>query len=792
MLQNYLKVAFRSLWKNKSLSFLNISGMALGVAVFALMMWHVRHERSFDRYHSRHERIYRLAMQVDGKGYENGIAKVEPAFAELARKEIPEVDEAVRFVRYGEVLVQNGARRFYENGGMFADSTVFKIFDFNLKKGDPASALFQPNAVVLTETFARRFFGDEDPLGKFLKFDNQTDMQVTGVMNDVPPNSHFRFDFLASMASYQHPEHDKPRWWQYYTYLLLSPGASPETVAAKVKNAIPKYLQSEEAATLQPFLQPLADIHLKSNLHRELEANSNIRQVWIFSAAAIFLLLIACINFVNLTTAFAARRTKEVGVRKATGAQRRQLVGQFLCESLLATFLAVALGSQLMTFLAPVFAQLTGSEMQLRLTDPAVLIFLLSAWLVVGLAAGSYPALVLSSFQPVFALKTLVSTNGAGGVGVFLRKGLVVFQFALSAFLIIAALVMFQQNNFLNNKDLGFDREQLVILSIRDEGMRNRLEAFKSALRESPGVVNVSVSGNLPGGRDYGIPWAPEGVAEGQIPPVRSLVVDHDFIKTYGMGIAAGRDFSAAFATDTVAWLINEEAARVLGWDNPLGKSIAMPAVGRGKAPVVGVVKDFNFHSLHEPVGALLFFIPPKEWMSYVSVRIRPENVSESLAFMEKKWNDFDPNYPFVYEFLDVAFGQMYMQEKRTASLANAMSLLAIFIACLGLFGLAAHAAEQRKKEIGVRKVLGASTAGLVGLLSKDFLKLVVVALVIASPLAYFFMERWLQNFAYRIDIQWTVFALAGVTVVAVAFLTVSFQSVKAALANPVKSLRSE
>jgi putative ABC transport system permease protein len=322
--------------------------------------------------------------------------------------------------------------------------------------------------------------------------------------------------------------------------------------------------------------------------------------------------------------------------------------------------------------------------------------------------------------------------------------------------------------------------------------MRNRLEAFKSALRESPGVVNVSVSGNLPGGSDYGIPWAPEGVAEGQIPPVRSLVVDHDFIKTYGMGIAAGRDFSAAFATDTAAWLINEEAARVLGWDNPLGKSIAMPAVGRGKAPVVGVVKDFNFHSLHEPVGALLFFIPPKEWMSYVSVRIRPENVSESLAFMEKKWNDFDPNHPFVYEFLDVAFGQMYMQEKRTASLANAMSLLAIFIACLGLFGLAAHAAEQRKKEIGVRKVLGASTAGLVGLLSKDFLKLVVVALVIASPLAYFFMERWLQDFAYRIDIQWTVFALAGIVAVAVAFLTVSFQSVKAALDNPVKSLRSE
>ena len=789
MLSNYLKISFRSLWRQKALSLLNIGGLALGIAVFALMSWHVIHELSFDNYHSLRNNIYRLAIQVEGASYENGIAKVAGTYAGIAKKEIPEVVQMARFVKYGQVLVSHGEQRVYEAGGFYADSTTFQLFDFPLQKGAKRSLLSEPNSIVVTQSFARRYFGDEDPMGKSLTFDNATEMRVTGAMDDVPVNSHFRFDFLVSMSSWKHPQHDTPTWWQYYTYLLLADDAAPGIVALKFKEALSKTLIPEDAANYSPFLQPLTDIHLKSDLHREIAANSNMTQLWIFGTSALFILLIACINFVNLTTAFAVRRTREVGVRKVTGAYRGQLVEQFLTEALVTTFIAVLLASQIMTLLAPVFADLTGSELELQLSNPSILSFLAGTWLLVGLTSGMYPAFFLSAFKPVVALKGNESSVGTGGL---LRKGLVIFQFALSSFLIIAALTMYLQNTFLQNKDLGFHREHLVVLNIRDEGLRLRTEAFKESLLRNPGISKVTASGNMPGGSDYGVPCVPEGVPEDQVPPIRSLVVDHDFIETFGMEIAEGRDFSRAYATDSTAYLINEEAARQLAWDSPLEHSISMPAIERPKAPVIGVVRDFNFHTLHESIGPLMFFIPPQSWLSYITVRIKPSDISGTLGYIEKVWNDFDPNHPFVYQFMDEAYGQMYAQEQRTGRLANAVSMLAIFIACLGLFGLAVHSAQTRTKEIGIRKVLGATTAGITGLLTKDFLKLVAFSLLIAMPVGWYFMNEWLENFAYRIELKWWVFGVTAIVTLGVAFLTVSFQSIKAALSNPVKSLRSE
>ena len=788
MLSNYLKIALRNLWRHRSLSFLNISGLAIGIAVFALMSWHVIHELSFDRYHSAYNNIYRLAIDIQGASYENGIAKVPGMYAGIAKTEIPEVRQSTRVLRYGEVLVSNGDNRVYERGGMYADSTLFGVFDFPLVKGDRHSLLSEPNALIVTRSFADRYFGDEDPMGKTLTFNNDTEMRVTGMMNDVPLNSHFRFDFLISMSSYSHPQHDTPQWWQYYTYLLLNENSDPHDIATKFKDVLTRNF-GDDAADYTPFLQRLPDIHLKSDLHRELAPNSSMSQLWIFGSAALFILLIACINFVNLTTAFAARRSREVGVRKVTGAHKRQLVGQFMTEALMTTGIAVILACQIMSLFAPVFAGLTGSEMQLQLLDPNVIGFLAGTWLVVGITSGVYPAFILSGFKPVNALKSKDTADGSGSL---LRKGLVVFQFALSAFLIIAALTMYLQNQFLQNKDLGFDRDHLIVMSIRDQSMRSRISAFKENLNNIPGVVSVTASGNLPDGSDFGVPSVPEGVPEDQVPPIRSLVVDHDYLQTFGIEIAEGRDFSVAYATDSTAYILNEEATRQLGWDEPLEQFISMPAVQRPKAPVIGIVKDFNFHTLHEPIGPLMFFIPPQAWLSYVTARIRPEHISGTIASIGEVWNVFDPKHPFRYEFFDETYGRMYAQEQRTGDLANAVSLLAIFIACLGLFGLAVQSAQTRTKEIGIRKVLGATTAGITGLLAKDFLKLVTISLLIAMPVAWYFMKEWLDNFAYRIEFKWWVFGAAAVVTLSVAFLTVSVQSMKAALSDPVASLRSE
>ncbi|NUO81164.1 ABC transporter permease, partial [candidate division KSB1 bacterium] len=652
------------------------------------------------------------------------------------------------------------------------------------------TALVAPNAMVVTRDFAKKYFGEEEALGQTLKFDNQNEYLITGVLANVPANSHFTFDFLVSMATYANPRRDNWEWLQFYTYLLLEEKASPQAVAEKFPQLLRAHVEETIAANYSPYLQPLTDIHLRSQLFREMQPNSDLAYLYLFSAVAGFILLIACINFMNLTTARATTRAKEVGVRKATGADRVHLVKQFLGEAVLTSLAALLLAVMLMEFLLPVFNRLAGRRLALNyFSEVQFTLSLLGIALLVGLLAGSYPALVLSNFKPAHALKgKLQRASGAA-----LRKGLVAFQFAISAFLMIATGIVYHQLEYMQNKKLGFNAEQLLTIPIRDEAVRAKYETVKHELAQHPNVVSVAASSNLPGGGDWGIPYVPEGFPHDQIPPMRVLAVDHDFITTFGMELSAGRTFSKEHPTDvTSAYLINAEAAQQLGWDDPIGKKIAMPNIQREPGPVVGVVKDFHLRSLHEKIGPILFFIPPPDWFAVFSVRIRPQNVSETLAFLERKFVELDPAHPFEAAFFEERFAQLHQAEQRLGELLRYVAMLAIGVACLGLFGLAAFTAEQRTKEIGVRKVLGASVRSIFMLLSQDFTKLVLAGFVVAVPPAYFVMNLWLQGFAYRITPSFGVFGMVGVLTLAIAWFTVSYQALKAAAANPVAALRNE
>jgi len=789
MFKNYLTIALRVLRRNKVIAFINIAGLAVGMVCAALILLYVRHELSYDQYHLKKKNIYRLVTSVQGAAYQ-AIAKVPGPWGIAAERDLPEVRSAARFVFFNETLVSRGEKRFYEAGGFYADSTVFEVFSFLLIRGNSKTALTRPNAIVVTEDFAKKYFAEEDPLGQTFTFDNQNEYQVTAVLSNVPTNSHFTFDFLVSMATYANPRRDDWQWNQYYTYLLLNDGASPGAVAAKFSALLRTYMDEKLAAGYVQSLQPLTGIHLHSNLFREMQANSDITYVYMISAVGFFILLIACINFMNLTTARATTRAKEVGVRKVSGAGRLHLIKQFLSESVLTSFAAAIIAVVGIDLLLPVFNSLTGRQLSFDyLNEKIFLLGFFGLAAIIGIISGSYPAFVLSSFDPSSALKG----KSGGARGVWLRKTLVVGQFAISALLMIATAIIYNQLEFIQNKKLGFNDEQLVVIPIRDDAMREKFETVKRELQQHPDIVSVAASGNLPGGGDWGIPYEPEGIPQDRIPPMRMLVVDHDFIQTFEMELAAGRTFSRDHPTDaTAAYLINEEAARQLGWSDPIGKMISMPNIQREKAPVIGVLKDFHFRSMREKISPIMFFIPPPGWVTVFSVRIRPENISQTMAFIEGKWNELDPTHPFAYTFFDEQFGQLHHAEKQMGELIGAVALLAVLIACMGLFGLAAFTAEQRTKEIGVRKVLGASVGSIVALLSKDFTRLVLVGFVAASPLAYYAMNRWLENFAYRVEIGAGVFIGVGVLALIIAWATVSFQSIKAAVANPVDSLRYE
>ncbi len=791
MLSNNLKIAFRHLFKHKGHACINLAGLAVGMACCLLILLYVQNELSYDQYHQKKNRIYRLATRMQSASFD-GIAKVNGPWGPAVKKEVPEVEESVRFVIVGQILVGKGEKRFYENEGLYADSTVLQVFSFPLIQGDARTVLAAPNTIAVTRRFAEKYFGEESPMGQTLLFDNQTEYTITGLLDNIPENSHFTFDFLLSMASLTHPQRDSwVQWNQFYTYVLLREGAQTQMVEAKIPAILRQNMGEEAAARYTPFLQPMTSIHLHSHLFREMAANSDIVFIYIFSSVALFVLIIAAINFINLSTAQATRRAKEVGVRKVLGSQRQQLIRQFLTEAILLCLLAVLLAISLAEFLLPSFNALVGKSLEISwFKNPLLWLAALGFTLLIGALAGSYPAFALSAFQPVITLKGQAAGLSKKSAS---RNGLVVFQFALSAFLLMATGVIFRQSQFIREKNLGFNTEQIVTIPIQNPALRNKSESIKQELLQHPNVVQVSASANLPGGGDWGIPTQPEGVAPEHAPPMRMLVVDHDFLNTFEIEIAKGRNFSKEMASDsTHAFMLNEEAARQLHWAEPLSKTIAMPAIQRERAPVIGVVKDFHFRSLHESIGPLLIFIAPPDWLTVFSVRLRPQNIPETLKFLEEKWREFDPDHPFTYSFVDERLARLYQSEARLQAMSAYAAGLGIFIACLGLFALVSFATAQRTKEIGIRKVLGATATSIVGLLSKETLKLVIIANLLAWPIAYFVMKRWLQDFAYRTELHPGIFTLTAVITIAIAFLTVGYQSIRAALANPVQALRYE
>ncbi len=793
MLKNYLKIAFRNLSRHKGYTFINVAGLAAGMACCLLILLYVRDELSYDRFHENAERIYRITSDWG----DFSVPATNPPFVRRFETDFPEI-AVTRMLPYSS-LVRYEERRFREPQIFFVTPGFLETFSFPLLRGDATAALAQPFTAVITEETARRYFGSEDPVGKVLQFDNRFEVEVTGLIAPAPDNAHFHFSILASWATLDALEilNYDDAWDNngIYTYLTMPEGYDAARLEAQIPDFIERHAGDRwNGARLS--LQPLTQIHLHSHHNMELEANGNASSVYLFSAIALFILAIACINFMNLATARSAVRAKEVGIRKAAGAHRLQVAQQFLTESVVLSFIALALAFALASLALPAFRAISGKAVSLAaLMDGRTATALLALTLIVGLLAGSYPAFVLSAFRPVKVLKGGRITRQKGAL---LRKGLVVFQFGASIVLIAGTLVVLAQLDYLRSAGMGFDKEQVLVLPVRDERMLPKYEAFRAALLENRNVTGVSSSSeSLPSELLDGSGVSFEGAPADAFAPVRTVSVGHDFFEVLKVEKVAGRVFSRDFPSDSSAFVLNETALRLLLEKTPGAVASAEEAVGRqlqlrsNNGTLIGVVKDFNMSSLHEAVEPVIFFIDPNEVRNYL-VRVSPERLQATVDFIRATWSQIYPEWPIEYQFADQSFDAAYRGEERLARIFSYFSGLAILIACLGLFGLATFTAEQRTKEIGIRKALGASVPGIVTLLTKDFVVLVLVGFIIACPITYFGMSKWLEDFAYRIEIGPAVFLAAGALALLIALATVSYQAVRAALSDPVKSLRYE
>jgi putative ABC transport system permease protein len=794
MYKNYFKIAFRSLLRHKAFSFINIMGLAVGMTASFLIFLYVRFETSYDDFHKKADRIYRIV--TDTKTPTETISQGETTnpIAINIRKDFPEVEDAVRLGRYS-FLVLKGEVKFQEKNSILADSSLFKIFDFPLISGNKNTALKEPMSIVLSRSAAKKYFGNTNPLGQQVLLTGLAiNATITGVMKDIPANSQIKADMFVSMSSfkqiYGYAQSDS-EWTNhnYYTYVLLKPHADVKALQGKFP-AFMEFHHGQQAKELQMqdylSLEPLRDVYLKSK--RDGFETGSINNVRIFSVIALFILLIACINFINLTTARSVERAKEVGIRKVMGAVRFQLAKQFIIESVIICLISFLLSLLLCSLILPLFNQLAGKEISTGILNHPLNIFslfLLAAG--IGVVAGFYPSFVLSSFQPVSVLKGRFST---GSRGLLLRKSLVVFQFTISIVLIVGTIIVYRQLSYMRNQDLGFNKEQTIII---DTNFDKNKDAFKQSLSSVPGVVSSSYSSSIPGGGNtsaYSEVQNKAGVM--QKTNLDLYFVDFGYIDQYKLKVVAGRAFSKDFPTDsTQAMIINESAAKLLGYNS------SQEAVGRNfdqwgrHGKIIGVLKDFHYKSLQGNIMPLTMRI--ETWAyGMISIKVASSNLPATIKAIESKWNQVIPKRPFDYNFLDQFFDKQYRADEKFGNLFFNFAILAIFISCLGLLGLASYSTIQRTKEIGMRKVLGASVSNIVNLLSIEFIKLVLIALIIASPLAWLSMHEWLQDFAYRIGITWWVFGLAGLAAIIIAFLTISFQAIKAAIANPVKSLRTE
>jgi len=799
MFKNYLTIALRNLRKHRGFAFINIAGLALGLACCLLIALYVRNELSCDRFHEKANRIYRVTAELQSPTRpQMSLAPTPPALAEALQKDVPGIEAVVRLRAYS-LFVKYEDQQFQEDNFLFADSDFCKIFTFPLSAGNPQQALREPFSVILSDASARKYFGERDPLGQTLVVEDTLQFQVTGVFAPLPANSHLQFDFIASFASLRHSAlaWEFP-WWSFdlYTYILLAESAAVDKVAAQIRKVAEPYIAAEEKENgmqQQYFLQPLQDIYLHSHLAHDVPRLGDVRYVYSFSAIALLILLIACMNFINLATARASQRAQEVGARKTLGAQRRQLLLQFLAEALVLAMLAMIVAVVAVAAILPEFNAFAQRDLHLDLLHDRQLAFaLLGLTLLVGLIAGSYPAL---SFSRLPALAAFRQRRSTGTHAARLRGGLVVFQFAISVALIAGTLIVFRQLRYMQQSKLGFTPDQILVLPVQSvPNFSQRYQAFLQKFRRDPAVLAASASSAVPGKTVGEIVYLPEGFNSNETQGIKTLSVDYDFVKTYGMEIVAGRDFSPAFSTDAQAgFVINEAAVADLGWGQPaaaIGKKIVWGWPGKA-GQVIGVVKDFHQVALREKIVPMLMHIQPG-WFEYLSLKISTQDLQHTRARLERAWQDLVPNRPYEFYFMDEFYNRQYHAEERVGRLFAIFSMLAVGIACLGLFSLAAFTLEQRTKEISVRKVLGATVPNLVALLSRDFSKWVVLANLIAWPVAYTAMHKWLQDFAYHVAIEGWVFALAGGLALLIAMLTVSAQALRAACENPVAALRQE
>lgn len=800
MLRNYIIIAFRNLFRQKGYSIINISGLAIGLAAFILIVLYVVNELNYDKFHEKHDRIYRICVEGMVAGDVLNVAVSAAPTAEAMVRDIPEIIQATRIDEFSQTVhFVYKDRRFFQDGLLFVDSTFFDIFSFELLRGNPKTALVEPYSIVLTKSTADKYFGTEDPIGKAIKVNDKRHYTITGIVTDPPENSHFNFEVLASFTSQlkTNGEEAYEHWGSLslYTYVLLAKGANPDEVEKRFPEMYLQYmddLSELENIKFEPYLQPITKIHLHSNLMAELETNNDISYIYTFMAIAVFILLIACINFMNLSTARSMKRAREVGLRKVVGAYRKQLIFQFIGESLILSFIGLIFALILVEVVLPVFNQLLQQELRLDLFRQAnVFVLLIGLAIVVGLIAGSYPAFYLSAFQPIKVLKGTFTKSAKRSS---LRNVLVIIQFSISVFLIISTGFVYSQLSFLQEKKLGFNKEKMIVIPLRGDRLQEKANIFKSEFLNLSCVSAVSTSRFVPGRDMDGTGYVPEGYDENNPVIIFTNTVDHDYISTMEMEIFEGREFSRDFKTDSSAVIINEALTKRLGWEEPLNKKITgFGREGEFELNVIGVVRDFHFRSLHAIVEPSLMFITSNHARN-LNIRLIDGNIQDQIATIKEKWQEIESSIPFDYYFLDEDFNNQYKAEQRIGEIFIYFTLIAVLIACLGLFGLASYNAEQKTKEIGIRKALGSSMQRIVFMLSKQFTKWVIISNIIAWPVAWYFMNDWLGNFAYSIKIldYWWVFMVSALLSILIAILTVSYQAIKAGLTNPVDAIKHE
>ena len=791
MLKNYLTIAFRSLWRHKGFSALNIVGLAVGMSAFFLIYQYIRFENSYDDFHTKRGRIYRVVTDLISTAEPQHSSNTSMPMALNLKADYPEVEEFVRFST-GSPLIRKGQAKFMEHGAVYADSSLFSVFDFPLVEGNPATALKEPFSIVLSQSTAKKYFGDRDPLGQTLLFeDSGFNAKVTGVMKDLPENSSIRADLFVSMSTRKRFRDSLDYRWGNFSvtsYVLLKLNVNPATLQAKLKPFIERHIGTMLKTQQQDyilFLEKLKDTYWSS---RGGMVNGSVRNVYIFSIIGLFILLIACINFVNLTTARSAERAKEVGIRKVVGAARFQLTRQFLGESIVITLIAFLLSIALSSLLIPQFNLLAGKTVSTGiLPHPKQILILLTIAAGIGILAGIYPALVLSSYNPITSLKGRFSSSTRG---LFLRRSLVVFQFTISIALIIGTAVVYLQLDYMRRQDLGFSKEQTLVIDEHNDGHKI---AYRQEIASLPNVRSTAFSGSVPGQGTYSAYSKiqnPKG--EMQVANMDLIYVDFGYLEQTKVKLLAGRFFDQTIPTDTMqAMILNEKAVQFFGYPNP------QAAIGRRfeqwgkKGMIIGVIKNFNYQGLQTEINPLSICIDFND-CNFISAKVGTGNLPATIAAMKAKWDKLVPNGIFDYFFLDEAFNKQYRSEEQFGRLFINFAVLAIFISCLGLLGLASYSTMQRTKEVGVRRVLGASITGIVRLLSIDFLRLVAIAFLVAVPVSWFFMHQWLQDYAYKTQLSWWIFAGSGLAATLIAFATISYQAIRAACANPVSSLRSE